>query len=157
MASRREQIQLSPAEIRDFLRASHTVILVSNGPGGYPHPMPMWFTVDDDGAVRMTTFRRSQKILNLRRDPRVSLLVESGHEYQELKGVVLYGEAELFDGPELLRDTLLRASGHEPPADPKALEAMNAVFAQQVPKRMGIRVRPRRIVSWDHAKLGGVY
>ena len=58
MPSRRETIQLSEAEIREFLRSSRTMILVSNGPGGYPHPMPMWFTIDDDGAVRMTTFRK---------------------------------------------------------------------------------------------------
>jgi PPOX class probable F420-dependent enzyme len=157
MASRRELIQLSDAEIRDFLRSSPTMTIVSNGIGGYPHPMPMWFCVDDDGTIRMTTFRKSQKVMNLRRDPRVALMVESGVEYQELKGVVLYGEAELVDDPDVIEDTLLRASGREVPDTPEARQAMRAAFANQVSKRICIRVRPERIVSWDHSKLGGVY
>ncbi len=157
MPSRREQIQLSEAEIRDFLREQRTMTIVSNGPGGFPHPMPMWFCRDADGAIRMTTFRKSQKIANLRRDPRVALLVESGVEYQELKGVVLYGQAELLDDPDLIRDTMLRASGRDAPDTPEARRALEAIFASQVPKRLCIRVRPTRIVSWDHAKLAGVY
>ena len=80
MPSRRELIQMSEAERSAFLRSHKTMTIVSNGPGGYPHPMPMWFALDADGGVRMTTFRKSQKVMNLRRDPRVSLLVESGAE-----------------------------------------------------------------------------
>jgi nitroimidazol reductase NimA-like FMN-containing flavoprotein (pyridoxamine 5'-phosphate oxidase superfamily) len=117
----------------------------------------MWFCVDPDGAIRMTTFRKSQKVANLRRDPRVALLVESGEEYQKLKGVVLYGEAELLEDPEVIRDTLMRASGRDLPDSPKVRRGMEAVFARQVPKRICIRVKPRRIVSWDHSKLGGTY
>ena len=89
--SRRGLIQMSDDEVRAFLNASKTIILNSIGPGGYPHPMPMWFGLDPDGSVRMTTFRASQKVKNLKRDPRVSLLAESGEEYAELMGVVLYG------------------------------------------------------------------
>jgi PPOX class probable F420-dependent enzyme len=157
MPSRREIIQLSESELRDFLRASRTMTIVSNGPKGYPHPMPMWFCVDPDGTVRMTTFRKSQKVRNLRRDPRVALMLESGVEYQELKGVVLYGRAELVEDPDLIRDTLLRASGRDVPDTPEARQGLEAVFARQVPKRICIRVRPERSVSWDHSKLGGAY
>jgi PPOX class probable F420-dependent enzyme len=157
MPSRREKIQLSETEIRDFLQASRTMTLVSNGPQGYPHPMPMWFCADPDGTVRMTTFRKSQKVLNLRRDPRVALLVEAGVAYPELKGVVIYGRAELVEDPDVIRDTLLRASGRDVPDTPEARRGMEAVFASQVPKRVCIRVKPERIVSWDHSKLGGVY
>ena len=78
MPSRRDLIRMSEEEVRDFLRTNKTITINSIGPGGYPHPMPMWFGVDDDGTVRMTTFRKSQKVLNIQRDPRVSLLVEAG-------------------------------------------------------------------------------
>ena len=70
MPSRRKQIELDDNEIGDYLDAQKTLIIVSNGHNGYPHPMPMWFARDDDGTIRCTTFSKSQKVLNWRRDPK---------------------------------------------------------------------------------------
>ena len=53
MPSRRNNIELSDAEIRAFLASRKTLIIVSNGKDGYPHPMPMWFYVDDEGWSRL--------------------------------------------------------------------------------------------------------
>jgi len=156
--SRRDQIRMSDTEIRDFLRANKTLILTSNGPDGFPHPMPMWFAMDDSLAISMTTFRKSQKILNLQRDPRVSLLSESGLEYAELRGVVIYGRAELSEDIDAIIDTLLGAAGQEvAPGDADAQKAMREVMHKTASKRTRISVKPERIVSWDHSKLGGVY
>jgi PPOX class probable F420-dependent enzyme len=156
--SRRDQIGLTREEALDFLRASKTMTIVSNGPKGYPHPMPMWFVVDDDMTVRMTTFRRSQKVKNLERDPRVSLLVESGTEYQELKGVVIYGRAEIIQDMDVIKDTLLRAASNDAPAKgSEGYDAMLQVMSATAAKRVCLQVRPERVVSWDHRKLGGVY
>jgi nitroimidazol reductase NimA-like FMN-containing flavoprotein (pyridoxamine 5'-phosphate oxidase superfamily) len=69
---------MTEAEVRRFLDGARTIILNSIGLDGVPHPMPMWFAVEDDGAVVMTTFAKSQKVKNLERDPRVSLLAEDG-------------------------------------------------------------------------------
>ena len=110
---RRDQIRMTDAEICDFLRTQKTIILSSIGPDGVPHPMPMWFAADDDLTVSMATFRGTQKIVNLQRDPRVSLLVESGHEYSELKGVVIYGTAELGEDTDAIVATLVAASQKE--------------------------------------------
>lgn len=154
--ARRKQIRMSEEEVDQFLRSHKTMILTSIGPGGYPHPMPMWFSVADDGAIWMTTFRKSQKVQNLRRDPRVSLLVESGEVYSELAGVVLYGEAEIIDDIDVVTRILLAASGlpsGEVAAQPEVRESMRKNAA----KRVGLRVKPERVVSWDHKKLGGVY
>ena len=116
--SRRGLIQMSDDEVRAYLNASKTIILTSNGPGGYPHPMPMWFGIDEDGTIRMTTFRASQKVKNLKRDPRVSLLVESGEEYSELMGVVFYGKAQVIDDIDAVTQTLISASTRgQPPLD----------------------------------------
>ena len=157
--SRRDQIRMSDAEQKKFLADAQTIIICSQGPNGYPHPMPMWFAVEDDGAVVMTTFTKSQKIRNVERDPRVSLLAESGTVYSELRGVLIYGKAELVRDKEQVLDVLARVSaksaggaGNAP--DPGALRS--ALMAT-VPKRTGIRIRPERVVSWDHRKLGGVY
>ncbi|TDJ09761.1 MAG: TIGR03618 family F420-dependent PPOX class oxidoreductase [Deltaproteobacteria bacterium] len=149
--SRRDQIQMTDEEVRRFIEASKTIILTTNGPGGYPHPMPMWFLRADDGSISITTYKSSQKVQNLRRDPRVSLLVESGDEYSELKGVVLYGSAEVIDDFETVVDTLIAASGQR--NEPEIREALKKTAS----KRVVIRIKPERVVSWDHSKLGGTY
>lgn len=155
--SRRGQIRMTPEEIDRFLGSARTMILCSNGKDGAPHPMPMWFGVEPDGMVVMTTFTKSQKIRNLERDPRVALLVESGEKYDELRGVVLYGEAELVRETPAVLGILSRVtarSGDTKGADGEALRAGLEATAR---KRTGIRVRPTRVVSWDHRKLAGVY
>jgi hypothetical protein len=120
--------------------------------------MPMWFTADDDFTVSMTTFRGTQKIVNLQRDPRVSLLVESGREYSELKGVVIYGTAELNEDADAIVATLVAASQKDATkTGTEARAPMNEGMKQSAAKRILIRVKPDRIVSWDHSKLQGAY
>ena len=149
---------MSDAEVRAYLNAAKTITITSNGVGGYPHPMPMWFALDDDGSVRMSTFRASQKVKNIQRDPRVSLLVESGREYAELRGVVIYGRAEIIEDLDTIKRTLVEASTRGgPPLDEDAREKMMAVMTKTAEKRVCIRIAPERIVSWDHSKLGGTY
>src|SRR5207249_1986421 len=92
---RRNEIALTPEEQRRFLDESHTVILSTIDRRGYPHSVAMWYVVDPDGTVLMTTFAKSQKAVNLRRDPRCSLLVESGRRYEDLKGLLIRGRATL--------------------------------------------------------------
>jgi nitroimidazol reductase NimA-like FMN-containing flavoprotein (pyridoxamine 5'-phosphate oxidase superfamily) len=157
MPSRREQIQLSPAEIADYLVAQKSIILVSNGKDGYPHPMPMWFYADAEGRVHCTTFRKSQKVLNYQRDPRASLLVESGEEYAELKSVVIYARAEIIDDTDAVVDALVKINtkGREV-SEAEARQIAGAVL-KTAEKRVLLRLVPERYVSWDHAKLGGRY
>ena len=157
--SRRSQITMSEDEIRRFIESKKTMTIVSNGPGGFPHPMPMWFARDPDGSIRMATYRTSQKIKNIQRDPRVSLLAESGTEYAELNGVVIYGTAELVDDFALVCDTLIRAGGRGEglPKDPAAAKTIQEAMRKNAEKRFVIRVKPERVISWDHAKLGGAY
>lgn len=157
MPSRRDLIRMSDDELRSFLRSSKTIIINSNGPGGYPHPMPMWFAVDDDDTVRMTTFRKSQKVRNIERDPRVSLLVETGEEYSQLRGAVLYGRARVVDDLAAVTRTLLAIGGLGDLADPAARKGAEAAVAKTAAKRIAILIRPEKIVSWDHSKLGGTY
>ncbi len=152
MPSRRSQIAMDEAETRAFLAAQRTIILTSNQRSGFPHPMPMWFALDADGTVRMTTFRKSQKVLNLRRDPRCSLLTEDGEVYNELRGVLIYSRAEVIDDEEAAIDTMLQLAGNEPD-DAQAREAVRPIAR----KRVVVRCPPERVISWDHRKLGGRY
>jgi PPOX class probable F420-dependent enzyme len=157
--SRRDQIRMTDAEREKFLAGAQTIIICSIGPGGYPHPMPMWFGVEADGNVVMTTFTKSQKIRNIERDPRVSLLVESGTVYAELRGIVIYGKAELVRDQEQVLDILAKVSAKSAGGAGNAPnpQALRQALMATVPKRTGIRIRPERVVSWDHGKLGGVY
>jgi PPOX class probable F420-dependent enzyme len=155
--SRRDAIRMSETEIRDYLETSRTVILCSNGPDGVPHPMPMWYGLDEDGSVIMTTFAKSQKVRNLERDPRVSLLVEDGEVYEQLRGVVLYGKVELERDTERVLDVLARVTARQGAAEGADPGAMRDALRGQARKRVAMHVRPDRIVSWDHRKLGGTY
>ena len=157
--SRRDQIRMTDAELRGYLSKAQTIMICSINRDGTPHPMPMWFGIEPDGAVVMTTFTKSQKIANIRRDPRVALLVESGGAvYQELKGVVLYGQAELVPDTEQVVEILTRVSSKPlDNPDDKTREGIRSAVRGTAPKRTGIRIRPEKIVSWDHSKLAGVY
>jgi len=157
MPSRRNNIELNPAEIRQFLDSRKTIIIVSNGVGGYPHPMPMWFHVDDAGIVYCTTFAKSQKVLNYERDPRASLLVESGTEYAELKGVVIYARCEIRREVDDVIDALIRINTRGRAVDEAQRAALTEAVSKTASKRVALAFHPERIVSWDHAKLGGRY
>jgi len=151
---RRKEIALTSEEQRQFLDESHTVILSTIDRRGYPHSVAMWYVVDPDGTVLMTTFAKSQKAVNLRRDPRCSLLVESGRKYEDLKGLLIRGRATLEPGTERVLDLLERV--HEKYNRGPAAGLRDAM-RHQAAKRVLIRVRPERVSSWDHGKLGGAY
>lgn len=157
--SRRDQIRMTDDELKSFLAKSQTMTIVSINKDGTPHPMPMWFGVEPDGSVVMSTFTKSQKILNIARDPRVSLLVEAGGGvYEKLKGVVIYGRAELIRDVEQVVDILTRVSTKTlDNPDDKTRDGIRNAVRGTAPKRTGIRIRREKIVSWDHSKLGGVY
>ena len=151
---RRKEIGLTPEEQRQFLDESHTVILSTIDRRGYPHSVAMWYVVDPDGTVLMTTFAKSQKAVNLRRDSRCALLVESGRKYEDLKGLLIRGRATLEPGTERVLDLLERV--HEKYNRGPAAGLRDAM-RHQAAKRVLIRVRPERVSSWDHGKLGGAY
>ena len=155
--SRRDQISMNDNEVGEFLRESRTIILVSNGKNGFPHPMPMWYCVDANNVVYMTTFGKSQKIKNLRNDPRVALLVESGNAYQELKSVLIYTEVDLIESVEETRDILFNISVQRGDLQANAGEKIREGMLNSASKRIGMKFTPDKIVTWDHSKLGGVY
>jgi PPOX class probable F420-dependent enzyme len=154
MASRRDQIRMAPGELREFLDEQKTVSVATIGPHGRPHLVPLWYVPEDDGLIGWT-FAKSQKAKNLERDPRATLQVETGVEYQELRGVMFECDVEVEREPEHVADygrkIFRRYGGGE-----LAPEA-EAMVEKQAPKRIGMRFTPTRIVSWDHRKLGGVY
>ena len=92
--SRRAAIVMSAEEAGSFLDEQRTVVCATNGRDGFPHLMPLWYVVRA-GTLWAWTYAKSQKVRNLERDPRATLQIETGHEYHELRGVMLKAEARI--------------------------------------------------------------
>src|SRR5688572_25180224 len=98
---------MTAAEIRDFFRTPRTAVLSSVGRDGYPHSVAMWFVPELDsgrGELHMWAYRSSQKVLNLQRDPRCSFMVEEGRAYNELRGLLVRGDARVVDDVDEIYD-----------------------------------------------------
>jgi nitroimidazol reductase NimA-like FMN-containing flavoprotein (pyridoxamine 5'-phosphate oxidase superfamily) len=156
MPSRREAIEMTPSEVRDYLKEQKRIILVTNGPNGMPHPMPMNFGVDAKGRIVMTSFAKAQKIRNVERDPRAALLVESGDGYADLKSVLLYTDVELLREPEDVAAAMGLIQGGSSLAQDFSSEMSEQARASYA-KRAVMRFTPVKTISWDHSKLGGKY
>ena len=156
--SRREQIRMTDDEVRSFLAEGRTVVCATNGRDGWPHLMPLWYVVRGD-ELWAWTFAKSQKVRNLERDPRATLQVETGTEYQELRGVMLECEVVLHRDVdrvlELGLEIFARYGGGGAPAE-LATEVRDMVRAQAA-KRVGLQFVERSRATWDHRKLDGVY
>lgn len=161
MPSRRNQIAMTDQEQREFLERGWTLQVASLGHDGWPHLVAMWYALID-GDIHFTTYARAQKTLNLDADRRITCMIESGTEYQEIRGLVVRGEAEVIrDNPDLVirvQDaTAAKRSGDAPPGTGSTATPPSEARIKQASKRVVIRVRPVNIYSWDHRKLGGTY
>jgi PPOX class probable F420-dependent enzyme len=155
MASRRDEIRMTAEELRDFLAEERTLICATRGPNGRPHLMPLWY-VPGDGELRSWTYAKSQKARNLERYPRATVEVEAGHDYGELRGAMLECDVELERWIEPVAAIGLELMRRYAPAGFSDADLEASVRAQ-ASKRVGMRFRPARVVTWDHRKLGGTY
>lgn len=154
MAKRRDQIKMTDDERREFLREQRVLNVATIGPDGRVHLVAMWYVFIGENLA-FETFAKSQKVKNLRRDPRLTVLVEAGEDYSELAGVEIVGRAIIHDDPEVLagvaRDVVHKYVPFESEDDvPLIAEAMAR-------NRVAVEVVPEKILSWDHHKLGGTY
>lgn len=151
--SRRDLIRMTEAEVDEFLHGRQTMCVATIGVSGHPHVVAMWYGFHE-GSTAFWTYARSQKILNLRRDPRVTCLVEDGEEYGELRGVEIVGHGRLVEDRDVVQQigesVYERYFGTLDDAGREAVAVMGA-------KRTAVIVEAERVVSWDHRKLGGTY
>lgn len=158
---RHARLAMTPTEVTAFLESRCHLVLGTLGPTGAPHLVTVSYGYRD-GSVCFWGYAKSQKCVNLRRDPRVTVLVEDpGSSYSEIRGVQLTGVAQLTDDPaevraigELVLDSVARQRALHPvtAADgtPRSLEDIAV-------KRLGVWLTPDRVSSWDHRRLGGRY
>lgn len=145
---------MTDEEMWTFIEAQKSLQVATINNDGSPHLTTLWFAVLD-GAIVFETFTRSQKIVNLTRDERIACLLEDGLEYEKLRGVQFNGVAELTDDPaEVERCATAVIQRNTPGLDDETAAEVGKAMAR---KRTMVVVRPDRIVTWDHTKLGGGY
>jgi len=155
--SRRAEIVMSPEELRAFFDQELTLTCATIGPNGRPHLMPLWFIRQGD-VLASWTYGASQKVKNLERLPQATVQVETGKTYAELRGAMLDCDVEIVRDREAILDigvALAYRYGQAPQGTPP--ELVRAGAEKSGAKRVVLRFRPTRIVSWDHRKLGGRY
>lgn len=148
--NQRSQIVMTDAEITAFVARSRTGTMATIGPGGQPHLVAMWYGLID-GDIWLETKVKSQKLVNLKRDPKVSFLIEDGMSYDRLQGVAFEGVAEIHDDPDTI--FAVGVSVWERYNGPYTDDLKPAVDAM-MNKRVAVRIAAHRVRSWDHQKLG---
>jgi nitroimidazol reductase NimA-like FMN-containing flavoprotein (pyridoxamine 5'-phosphate oxidase superfamily) len=145
----RPDIRLTPDEQASFLRANRKCALATLDQNGFPHIVAMNFTARD-GAFWMTSYGKAQKVVNIRRNPKVALMVETGGAYADLKGVMVRGHCEILEGAEEIDEVFAWMA--EDRREPRPAGA-----ARSAPKRVVLKIVSEKTVTWDHSKLGGRY
>jgi PPOX class probable F420-dependent enzyme len=147
---RGRSIAMTPSEMDDFLRRERTCRVGTTGADGTPHVSALWF-VWDGTALWLNSVVRSQRWVNVQRQPRVSVLVDAGHDYFELRGVELLGRAEVVGG-------VPRVAGPEPEVEEPERLFAHKYLGREEPAIDGrhawLRLVPAKVVSWDFRKLG---
>jgi PPOX class probable F420-dependent enzyme len=150
--NQRSQIVMSEDEVATFLEQSRTATMATIGPDGMPHLVAMWYGLID-GAIYFETKGKSQKVQNLRRDPRIVVAIEAGHTYDTLRGVSIEGTAVLIDDTTADEYWAAGISLFER-YQGEYSEEMRPFVEVMMNKRVAVRVEPNRVRSWDHRKLG---
>ena len=153
MASGRNAVQMGEEEIEQFLVDNMKVQIATIGPDGTPHLTTLFYVLED-GMLAFWTYGRSQKVVNLRRDPRITCLVEDGEDYFELRGVSIQGKARLLEEYDEIRALGSRVATRMA-GDVDLGEFGDEIVDQQARKRVGIVVEPVKVASWDHRKMAG--
>lgn len=138
-------------EVAAFLAEGRKLQLATINPDGTPHLVTMFYGLDDKGRITFWTYAKSQKARNLARDPRVSCLVETGDDYNELRGVLVYGQVTTLDDPgDILSVGMQVARRMTPDADDDLLRPYVEHTGR---KRLAYLVEPVKVVSWDHRRI----
>jgi PPOX class probable F420-dependent enzyme len=148
--NQRAQIVMSDDEIAEFVERQRTATMATIGPTGTPHLVAMWFGVLD-GTIWFETKAKSQKATNLRRDDRLSVMIEDGHTYDTLRGVSFEGRGVIVDDPDVI--WAVGVNVWERYTGPYTDE-MKPFVELMMNKRVVVRVDVDRVRSWDHRKMG---
>jgi PPOX class probable F420-dependent enzyme len=148
--NQRSQITMTEDEMIAFLNSSRTMTMATNGPTGHPHVVAMWFAVVDD-QIWFETKAKSQKVKNLRRDPRITCSVEAGKTYDQLRGISFEGTAEIVEDPDALWRVGVSVWNRY---QGEYSDEVKPLVESMLHNRVAVRIDVTRARTWDHRKLG---
>lgn len=132
---------LTPQEIDSFLAEPHIAVVSTASPAGTPHAMPIWY-LWRDGKVLFHTGPDSKKMRNLRKNPKISVVVDS--KIAPYKVVVIEGSAsERPEDPALAREMAIHYLGDKL----GSRYAENSTGGSTL-----VVVEPTKVISWDYAR-----
>ena len=146
----REKIRMDSEEIAEFIEEQKSLQVGTINSDGSIHLSTLWFAVVDDLIV-FETYTSSQKVVNLERDPRITVLLEDGLEYNNLRGVMIKGVANLVSEPTEVKEIAREVIKRNQPEIPD--EMLDDAAASLAVKRTVVTVVPEKVVSWDHRKI----
>ena len=150
MAKRRNQIAMSKEDVWEFIKQQKCLQVATINKDGTPHLTTLFFGILDD-AIVFETFTKSQKIVNLNRDPRIAVLLEDGTLYEELRGVSINAVAEVYSEPEKVQEIAKQVVIRNNPEVPAS--GLDEAARRLASKRSAVVVRLEKVISWDHHKL----
>lgn len=155
MTNLRDRIRIPDSEVKAMIESGRHLQVASIGPDGRPHLVTMWYALDDDNLIVFTTYEKSQKVKNLERDPRITVLLEDGDSYNELRGVMIDGEAEIIIGDPDSSARVMALVGAKQIGNPRPdFKSVQPDISAAARKRCVVRVHPERVRTWDHGRLG---
>ena len=144
---------MSQEERLQFLEKQISLQIGTINKDGSPHLTTMWYVYDGDNFI-FHTYTKSQKIINLKRDSRITLLTEAGSQYSDLQGIIVYGNAEIINGKDSLEEVIryMEMVGEKYIKDEEGSQYIEGMKLQ-APKRSVVIVKPSKFISWDHTKI----
>jgi len=149
--NKQRQIQLTTEEQAAFLHEGHKAALATLDKDGFPHVVAMGFLAKD-GVIYMTSYGKAQKVLNIKRNPKVGVMIETGKNYGDFRGLMIRGHCEIIEDPTLVAATIQTLQEKQSGKSETPREAILSA-----PKRVILKITPEKFASWDHTKLGGKY
>ena len=144
---------MSQEERLQFLEKQISLQIGTINKDGRPHLTTMWYVYDGDNFI-FHNYTKSQKIINLKRDSRITLLTEAGSQYSDLQGIIVYGNAEIIDGKENSEEVIkyMNLVGNKYIKGEDTAQYLEGMKLQ-APKRSAVVVGPTKFISWDHTKI----
>ncbi|MDG1990616.1 MAG: pyridoxamine 5'-phosphate oxidase family protein [Dehalococcoidia bacterium] len=146
MTRDKKKYKLDDKSINQLIYSSKILNLATISKNGIPHLVPMWFVLDDQLNINFTSYYKSQKIVNLKRDNRIVVMVESGIKYQELKGITIEGIAKMDSNKELILQTVNSITAKY------GVNRTASDIDNIINKRVNVKIIPKKITTWDLSK-----
>jgi PPOX class probable F420-dependent enzyme len=144
----RPDLSMTRPEAFSFLARHRQAALATNGPDGWPHVVAVTYVLTE-GKLATTSRLRSQKVANLRRDPRVTVMVDDGHDHASRRGLIVFGTGELVSDAEQVQQVIRSILA----TDPRGEDALPVAVERMARNRTAVYVTPARLASWDHTRI----